>query len=136
MTLRINNFQQYEVAYKKSVEDPEGFWEEQAKTFQWQQPWQEVVKWEFETPSVQWFLGGKLNITENCLDRHLADRGDQVAILWEPNDPTQPTQNITYRQLHAEVCKTANALKANGIGKGDRVCFYMPMVPELAIGVL
>ena len=135
-TLQIKTLEEYQNAYQKSVEDPEGFWAEQAETFQWRKKWDKVLDWEFETPDIQWFKGGKLNITENCLDRHLESRGDQVAILWEPNDPKAAVRKFTYKQLHAEVCKTANALKANGIGKGDRVCFYMPMVPELAIGVL
>jgi acetyl-CoA synthetase len=136
MTLRIKSFEEYQKAYKHSVEDPEGFWAEQAETFTWRKKWDKVLEWEFRTPNVQWFIGGKLNITENCLDRHLETRGDQVAILFEPNDPNAPVRKLTYRDLHAEVCKTANALKANGIQKGDRVCFYMPMVPELAIGIL
>ena len=136
MTRVIKTFEEYQSEYRRSVENPEAFWEEVASTFHWQQKWNKVVEWDFHKLDVKWFLGGKLNITENCLDRHLETRGDQVAILWEPNNPDAPNKTYTYRQLHAEVCKTANALKANGIGKGDRVCFYMPMVPELAIGVL
>ena len=136
MTLQIKTLEQYNQTYQKSINDPEGFWEEQAETFHWQKKWDKVLEWNFKEPNVKWFQGGKLNITENCLDRHLESRGDQVAILWEPNDPKTPAKKFTYKQLHAEVCKAANALKANGIGKGDRVCFYMPMVPELAIGVL
>ncbi len=136
MTKVIKTFDEYKAEYKRSVEDPEGFWAEQASTFTWQKKWDKVVEWDFYKLDVKWFLNGKLNITENCLDRHLATRGDQVAILWEANDPKAPNKKYTYRQLHAEVCKTANALKANGIKKGDRVCFYMPMIPELAIGVL
>lgn len=136
MTLQVKSFEEYEENYRKSVENPEAFWEAQAETFQWRKKWDNVLQWDFKKPKVKWFEGGKLNITENCLDRHLADRGDQVAILWEPNDPSQAAKSYTYKQLHQEVCKTANALKANGIRKGDRVCFYMPMVPELAIGVL
>ena len=136
MTLQIKSFDEYQEVYEKSVQDPEGFWEEQAETFQWKKKWDKVLEWEFQTPEVKWFLGGKLNITENCLDRHLETRGDQVAILYEPNDPNDETKTYTYRELHAAVCQTANALKALGIQKGDRVCFYMPMVPELAIAVL
>jgi len=136
MTLQIKSLKQYKSVYKKSVKDPEGFWEEQAETFQWQKKWDRVLDWDFKGPSVKWFKGAKLNITENCLDRHLKDRGDQTAILWEPNDPNATTKKYTYKELHAQVCKFANALRANGIKKGDRVCFYMPMVPELAIGVL
>jgi acetyl-CoA synthetase len=136
MTLQIKNLEEYKLAYQKSVDNPEAFWAEQAETFTWQKKWNKVLDWDFRKPDVKWFIGGKMNITENCLDRHLETRGDQTAILWEPNDPNQPHKAFTYRELHAEVCKTANALKANGIEKGDRVCFYMPMVPELAIGVL
>ena len=136
MTLQIKSLDEYKAAYAKSVQDPEGFWAEQASTFYWRQQWDTTLQWEFRSPDVKWFLNGKFNITENCLDRHLESRGDQVAILWEPNDPNAPVVSYTYKELYVQVCKTANALKANGIGKGDRVCFYMPMVPELAIAVL
>lgn len=136
MTLQIKSIEAYKDAWQQSVEDPEAFWAAQAESFHWQKKWDKTLEWDFEKPDVKWFLGGKLNITENCLDRHLESRGDQVAILWEPNDPTAAARTLTYRQLYQEVCKTANALRANGVGKGDRVCFYMPMVPELAIGVL
>lgn len=136
MTLQIRNIEEYHAAYQYAVENPEAFWAEQAETFQWRKPWEKVLDWNFEVPDIKWFVGGKLNITENCLDRHLATRGDQVALLWEANDPEAPNRSFTYRALHTEVCKAANALKANGIQKGDRVCFYMPMVPELAIGIL
>ncbi|MEL6865867.1 MAG: acetate--CoA ligase [Bacteroidota bacterium] len=136
MTLQIKNLDEYKSVYQRSVENPEAFWAEQAETFTWKKKWDKVLDWDFRKPDVKWFVGGKLNITENCLDRHLETRGDQTAILWEPNDPSQDFKTYTYKELHAEVCKTANALKANGVGKGDRVCFYMPMVPELAIGVL
>ena len=136
MLLQIKSLDEYKSAYKRSVEDPEGFWAEQASSFTWSKKWDKVLDWNFRDPDVKWFVGGKLNITENCLDRHLDTRGDKVAILWEPNDPKLPAITYTYKELHAEVCKTANALKKNGVGKGDRVCFYMPMVPELAIGVL
>lgn len=136
MTHQIKTLEDYKSTYQKSVEDPEGFWTSQAETFHWKKKWDKVLEWNFQKPDVKWFLGGKLNITENCLDRHLETRGNQVAILWEPNDPNQEAVKYTYKELHAEVCKTANALKANGIRKGDRVCFYMPMVAELAIGVL
>ncbi len=136
MTLQIKSFEEYKDAYRRSVEDPEGFWAEQASTFTWRKKWDKVLEWNFREPDIKWFAGGKLNITENCLDRHLESRGDQVAILFEPNQPDAPVQKYTYRELHAAVCKTANALKANGIRKGDRVCFYMPMVPELAIAIL
>ncbi len=136
MTLRIKSMEVYREAYQRSVEDPEGFWAQQAETFQWKRKWDNVLEWNFKEPHVKWFIGGKLNITENCLDRHLDQRGDKVAILWEPNDPAKAVKTFTYKELHAEVCKMANVLKKYGIGKGDRVCLYMPMVPELAIAVL
>ncbi|MCB0851020.1 MAG: acetate--CoA ligase, partial [Bacteroidetes bacterium] len=136
MTTRIKSFEDYQQTYKRSVDNPEAFWAEQASTFTWRKKWDKVLEWDFKKPDVKWFIGGKMNITENCLDRHLETRGDKVAILWEPNDPDEEAQTYTYRQLHAAVCQMANALKAEGIGKGDRVVFYMPMVVELAIGVL
>lgn len=136
MTKKITSFEDYQETYNRSVSDPEGFWNEQASTFQWKKPYKEVVKWNFRQPKVKWFAGGKLNITENVLDRHLATRGKQTAILWEPNDPNAKIRKLTYRQLYQQVCQFANALKAQGIKKGDRVCIYMPMVPELAVAVL
>ena len=136
MTTRIKSFSDYQEVYKRSVEDPEAFWANEAESFSWKKKWDKVLEWDFRKPDVKWFLGGKLNITENCLDRHLETRGDKVAILWEPNDPKEAAISYTYRELYHEVCKMANVLKKNGIGKGDRVCFYMPMVPELAICVL
>ncbi|WNJ19871.1 acetate--CoA ligase [Pontibacter sp. G13] len=136
MTHRIKSFEDYQTLYDRSVADPEGFWAEQASTFQWRKTWDRVLDWNFEGPDVKWFVGGKLNITENCLDRHLETRGDQVAILWEPNDPTESPISYTYRELYHAVCRMANVLKSRGIQKGDRVCLYMPMVPELAIAVL
>ncbi|MGB0983757.1 MAG: acetate--CoA ligase [Saprospiraceae bacterium] len=136
MTLQIKSLEEYNKEYTKSVENPEAFWAEQAETFTWKKKWDKVVNWDFREPNVNWFVGGKLNITENCLDRHLEERGDQAAIVWEPNDPNAPTKTYTYKELHAEVCKAANGLKSLGVVKGDRICFYMPMVPELAIGVL
>ncbi|MEZ4775192.1 MAG: acetate--CoA ligase [Bacteroidia bacterium] len=136
MTTRIHTFDEYKETYRRSVEDPEGFWAGEASTFQWRKKWDKVLEWDFRKPDIKWFVGGKMNITENCLDRHLETRGDKVAILWEPNDPNGEVLSYTYRELHAAVCRMANALKANGISKGDRVCFYMPMVPELAISVL
>jgi len=136
MTLQIKSLDEYKSAYQRSVEQPEAFWAEQAETFTWKKKWDKVLEWDFRTPDVKWFVGGKLNITENCLDRHLETRGDQTAIIFEPNNPSDRYSTYSYKELHAEVCKAANALKAMGIEKGDRVCFYMPMVPELAIGVL
>lgn len=136
MSYRINSFEEYESAYRKSVDDPEGFWADIASNFHWQKPWEKVLNWDFKTPDVKWFEGAKTNITYNALDRHLETRGDQVAILWEPNNPDDEAVRLTYKQLYEQVCRTANALKSLGIQKGDRVCFYMPMVPELAIGIL
>ncbi|NND04821.1 MAG: acetate--CoA ligase [Saprospiraceae bacterium] len=136
MTKQITSFSDYQKTYKDSVKNPEKFWAAQARTFTWRKKWDEVLSWDFETPDIQWYKGGQLNITENCLDRHLKRRGNQTALIWEPNDPSQPHKSYTYRELYEAVCQCANALKANGIKKGDRVCFYMPMVPELTIGVL
>ena len=136
MTKKITSFGDYQETYNRSVSDPEGFWNEQASTFQWKKPYKQVVKWNFRQPQVKWFTGGKLNITENVLDRHLPVRAKQTAILWEPNDPNARIRKMTYRQLYQQVCQFANALKAQGIKKGDRVCIYMPMVPELAVAVL
>ena len=134
--MKITTFEEYQAAYQHSIEDPEGFWAEIAQQFQWRKPWKKVLNWNFEEPSIRWFEGGKLNITENALDRHLADKANQPAIIWEPNDPDDATVTITYRTLHDRVCRFANVLKKYGVKKGDRVCIYLPMVPELAISVL
>ena len=136
MTSQIKTFKDYQTAYARSVADPEEFWAAEARTFTWRKPWQSVLKWNFKTPSIEWFAGGRLNITENCLDRHLETRGNQLALIWEPNDPKRKARKFTYKQLYAQVCQFANALKAQGVKKGDRVCIYMPMTPELAIAVL
>ena len=136
MTHQISSLADYKETYLKSVDNPEAFWDEQAKTFDWMHPYDKVLSWNFDEPDIKWFEGGKLNITVNCLDRHVDDKGDDTAIIWEPNDPQQGVRSYTYIELLASVCKVANALKANGIQKGDRVVFYMPMVPELAIGLL
>ena len=133
---RILNFEDYKKEYISSIENPELFWEKKAENFLWRKKWKSVLEWDFSIPEVKWFDGGKLNITENCLDRHLENRGDQVAIKWIANNPNEMSVNITYNQLHKEVCKFSNVLKKNGVKKGDRVCLYMPMVPELAIAVL
>lgn len=132
----IRSFQEYQDQYKKSVENPEAFWGEIAEEFVWRKKWNQVLSWDFHKPEVKWFVGGKLNITENCLDRHLPKRAQQTAIIWEPNDPKDSPKHITYQQLFDEVCKTANMLKAQGVKKGDRVCIYLPMIPELAYAVL
>ena len=136
MNYQITSFEEYQKAYQRSVEDPEGFWAEIAQEFSWRKPWDTTLQWEFETPDVKWFIGGKLNITENCIDRHLETRGNKLALIWEPNDPKERFVRLTYRELHSEVCKAANVLKNNGIKKGDRVAIYMPMLPELTIAVL
>ena len=133
---RIRNLTEYHSAYRKSVEDPDGFWSEIAESFHWHQPWKQVCDWEFQTPRVKWFVDGVVNITENALDRHLDSRGDKTALIWEPNEPSEPSVNLTYKELYERVCRFANGLRAQGIGKGDRVILYMPMVPELAIAVL
>lgn len=134
--MRIKSFEEYLQVYQKSVESPERFWDEIAQEFQWQKPWSKTLDWNFDEPSVKWFCDARLNITENCIDRHLADKADQTAIIWEPNDPRESGLRFTYRELHTEVCRFANILKRNGVGKGDRVCIYMPMIPELAFAVL
>jgi acetyl-CoA synthetase len=136
MTGRITSFEQYKEEYKRSVEDPEGFWAGIADNFSWKKKWDKVLEWNFKEPDVKWFAGGKLNITENCLDRHLATRANQTAILWESNDPKVPSVKVTYKELHEQVCRFANVLKAQKVKKGDRVCIYMPMVPEVAVAVL
>lgn len=136
MYTNIKNFDEYQAAYAVSVATPEAFWEAQANNFQWHKKWDKVLQWDFETPQTKWFDGGLLNITENCLDRHLKERGNKLAIIWEPNDPKERYIRLTYRELHEKVCQFANVLKKNGIKKGDRVCLYMPMIPELAIAVL
>ncbi|MNW89117.1 Acetyl-coenzyme A synthetase [compost metagenome] len=134
--MQITSFKQYEEDYKKSVENPEQFWGEVAQNFQWRKPWFKVLSWNFNEPNIKWFEGAKLNITENCLDRHLALNGDKPAIIWEPNNPDEESVTYTYKMLHERVCRFANVLKRNGAKKGDRICIYMPMVPELAIAVL
>lgn len=136
MVTQMKTLDDYKKAYKKSVENPSKFWEEQAEKFVWTKKWDKVLDWNFKEPIIKWFEGGKLNITENCLDRHLEKRGDKTAILWVPNEPDAQDIKLTYQELYDEVNKVANGLKAKGIKKGDRVVFYMPMVAELAIGML
>jgi len=135
-SLQINTFKEYKEKYEQSVSDPEGFWAEVAEHFQWKQKWDKVLEWDFSKPEIEWFKGAKLNITENCLDRHLETIGNKTAIIWEPNDPDEESRYISYRQLYVKVSRFANVLKNNGIKKGDRVCLYMPMIPELAIAML
>jgi len=136
MTYQIKSFKDYQKTYNESIKNPEKFWAKQAKTFTWMKPWKKVLKAEMKTPEIKWFVDGKMNITVNCLDRHLEKRGNETALIWEPNDPSQAYKTYTYQELYHEVCRCANMLKANGIKKGDRVCFYMPMVAELTIAVL
>jgi acetyl-CoA synthetase len=126
----------YQELYARSLSDPEGFWAEQASRFAtWFEPWTQVCESDFGAARIRWYEGGKLNVSYNCLDRHLAERGNQVAIVWEGDDPAVD-RNITYRELHAEVCRFANALKAKGVVRGDRVCLYLPMIPEAAVAML
>jgi acetyl-CoA synthetase len=126
----------YREAYKQSVDNPEQFWATVAENFSWKKKWDKVLSWNFEEPKVEWFAGAKLNITENCIDRHLATLGDKPAIIWEPNDPNERVRVVTYNRLHKRVCQFAQVLLNNGVKKGDRVCIYMGMVPELAYAVL
>ena len=133
----IKHLEEYYQVYRKSVREPENFWEEVAEEhFLWRKKWDSVLKWDFLKPEIKWFEGAELNITENCIDRHLATRGNKTAILFEPNDPNESAEHITYLELHKRVNKFANVLKAKGIKRGDRVCIYVPMIPELAISVL
>ena len=136
MSFHIRSIDQYKIEYKKSVESPEEFWADIADTFSWKKKWTNVLEWNFEKPDIKWFINGKLNITENCLDRHLRESGDKTAIVWEPNNPDEDIRRISYSQLHEDVCRFANVLLANGAKKGDRICIYMPMVPEAAIAML
>jgi acetyl-CoA synthetase len=133
---QITSFQQYQEEYKKSVEDPETFWGAVADNFVWKKKWDKVLDWNFTEPKIEWFKGGVLNITENCIDRHLPTRADEPAIIWEPNNPEERVRVVTYARLHKRVCQFAQVLKNNGVKKGDRVCIYMGMVPELAYAVL
>ena len=134
--LQIKSEEEYRNSYQKSIDDPENFWADIAAQFLWKKKWTKTLEWDFSTPKINWFLNGKLNITENCLDRHLNDQGDRTAITWVPNDPDHQTIQISYRELHQKVCRFANVLKSHDIQKGDRICIYMPMIPELAIAML
>ncbi|MDP2420738.1 acetate--CoA ligase [Sediminibacterium sp.] len=133
---QINSFEEYQKVYKESVDNPEAFWASVAEHFVWKKKWDKVLDWNFTEPKNEWFKGGKLNITENCLDRHLADRGNVPAIIWESNDPNEKQRILTYSMLHKRVCQFAQVLINNGVQKGDRVCVYMGMIPELAIAIL
>jgi acetyl-CoA synthetase len=134
--LAYRTFDAYQEAKEKATKSPEAFWAEIAANFHWQKKWDTVLEYDFHKPEVKWFLGGQLNITENCLDRHLETQPDQTAIIFEPNNPDEAARHISYKELHNRVCRAANMLKANGAKKGDRICIYMPMVPELAVTVL
>ncbi len=136
MSDRLHTLSGYLYEYQKSVAQPEEFWARIADSFHWRKRWNKVLKWNFEGPEVKWFDGATLNITENIFEKQLYTIGERPAIIWEPNEPDEPTRTLTYRQLFLEVCRFANALKAKGIGKGDRVIIYMPMVPEAAIAML
>ncbi len=133
---QIKSFEQYKEDYQKSIDQPEEFWGNVAENFQWRKKWDKVLDWNFKEPKVEWFKGAKLNITENCIDRHLAEMGDKPAIIWEPNNPEDRVRVVTYNRLHKRVCQFAQVLINNGVKKGDRVCIYMGMVPELAYAVL
>ncbi len=133
---QLQSAEAYRAAYQKSIQDPEGFWADIADNFTWQKKWDKVLDWNFKEPKIEWFKGGQLNITENCLDRHLATRGNEPAIIWESNDPNEHHRVLTYQELHFKVQQFANVLLNNGVQKGDRVCIYMGMIPELAIATL
>ncbi len=133
---QIKSFEAFNAATEKSIKDPEGFWSEIASSFLWKKRWDTVLDWNFKDPKIEWFKGGKLNITENCIDRHLGTLGNKPAIIWESNDPEEHHRVLTYRDLYNKVIQFANVLKNNGVKKGDRVCLYMGMVPELAIATL
>ena len=129
------NTEKYEEMYKQSIEDPENFWAEQAEIVDWTKKWDKVMDYNFNTADIKWYLGGKLNVTYNCIDRHLEERGDQKAIIWESDDPNLD-KSYTYKELHKEVSRFANVLKKHNVKKGDVVIIYMPMIPELSIAVL
>ncbi len=133
---QITSNEQYQADYQKSVSDPEKFWADIASHFEWRKKWDKVLEWNFNEPDVKWFLNGKLNITENCIDKHLKDFGEKPAIIWESNNPEERVRVVTYSRLHKRVCQFAQVLKNNGVKKGDRVCIYMGMVPELVYAVL
>ena len=133
---RITSLSDYFKKYEQSVKDPEKFWAEIADTFIWKKKWDKVLDWDFDSVDIKWFKNAKLNITENILEKNLIDRADKTAIIWEPNDPTEPSIHLTYKELYEETCKFSNALREKGIKKGDRVIIYMPMVPEAAIAML
>jgi acetyl-CoA synthetase len=134
-TAFIKTLEEYKTLYKKSVDDPDGFWAEQAKELEWFKKWDKVSEWDFNKPELKWFIGGKLNVSYNCLDRHLATKGNKAALIWQ-GEPLEESKTYTYQQLHYHVCKFANVLKKHGVKKGDRVSIYLPMIPELPIAML
>ncbi len=134
--MKIHSLGGYFHEYQKSVQNPEAFWSSIADSFYWRKKWDKVVDWNFEEPSIKWFTNAKLNLTENIFERHLFTRGEQTAIIWEPNDPQESTVKISYRELYEQVCQFSNTLIAQGVQKGDRVIIYMPMVPEAAVAML
>ncbi len=136
MSLKIDSLKKYQEVYQRSINNPSFFWSEIAEEFLWKKKWNKTLEYDWSVPETKWFLDGKLNITENCLDRHLELKGDQTAIIWEPNNPDEEAEHISYKQLHQRVCSFANVLKNNGVVKGDRICIYMPMVSEIAVAVL
>ena len=133
---QIKSLEQYHTDCKKSIEQPEEFWATIADTFYWRKKWDNVLEWNFNEPKIEWFKGAKLNITENCIDRHLEKLGNKPAIIWEPNNPEERVRVVTYNRLHKRVCQVAQMLKNNGVKKGDRVCIYMGMIPELTYAIL
>ncbi len=133
---QITTFEEYLQEYRRSIDNPEKFWAEVAESFTWIKKWNKVLDWNFTEPKIRWFEGAECNLSENCVDRHLQTRGEQIAIIWEPNDPNEKHKTLTYTELHKEVCRFANALKNLGIKPGDRICIYLPMIPEAAIAML
>lgn len=132
----ITTYKEYQDSYENAKNNPERFWDDIASHYSWQKKWSKTLNWDFKGPKISWFEDGKLNITENCLDRHLKKNGESTALIWEPNNPKEPELRMSYYELHSAVCRFANVLKSRGIKKGDRVAIYMPMIPELTIGVL
>ncbi|MEY4604681.1 MAG: hypothetical protein RIT43_1973, partial [Bacteroidota bacterium] len=136
MNFKLSHFEELHDTYKKSIETPEAFWDDIASNYIWHTPWKSTLDFNMTEARFRWFEGGKLNITTNAIDRHLTEKGDKTALLFEPNDPNEDSQHITYNELFCRVNKMANVLKKMGIQKGDRICIYLPMIPELAISVL
>ncbi|MCZ2277038.1 MAG: acetate--CoA ligase [Bacteroidia bacterium] len=133
---QIKSADEYFNSYRQSIENPEIFWNEIASHFVWKKKWDKTLEWNFSDPDIKWFKGGRMNVTENCLDRHLKNNANRVAILWEPNDPKELNRKLTYRELYEQVCRFSQVLQYNGVKKGDRVCIYMGMIPELVITML